>query len=66
MKRKCLCRLSAVTLMLAAAFFCKGIDKTVKIIESKCNSPLRMSKMKNCKKADNAAKTHLNQGFLKI
>lgn len=35
MKRKCLCRLSAVTLMLAAAFFCKGIDKTVKITESK-------------------------------
>lgn len=31
-----------------------------------CNSPLRMSKMKNCKKADNAAKTRLNQGFLKI
>lgn len=31
-----------------------------------CNSPLRMSKMKNCKKADSAAKTRLNQGFLKI
>ena len=32
----------------------------------KCNSPLRMSKMKNCKKLDNQAKTRLNQGFLRI
>ena len=31
-----------------------------------CNSPLRMSKMKNCKKLDNQAKTRLNQGFLRI
>mgnify|MGYP004591947357 CR=1 FL=1 len=42
------------------------ISTDLELTVHECNSPLRMSKMKNCKKADSAAKTRLNQGFLKI